>query len=76
MRDFSLVVEGLVATGMEPIEIAKRLQVARSTVCRWRQGIVEPRAWAADALLELAEEWTAKRLLAVRREPFQNCNGG
>lgn len=76
MQDFSLVVEGLVATGMPPVVIAQKLQVSRSTVYRWRQGEVEPRAWAADALLQLAEDWTAKRLHQLRlRDSFQNCNG-
>jgi transcriptional regulator with XRE-family HTH domain len=67
MMDFSVVVEGLVATGMPPVCIASKLGVSRSTVCRWRQGLVEPRARAADALLVLAEDWTARRLQLLQK---------
>jgi transcriptional regulator with XRE-family HTH domain len=71
MMDFSVVVEGLVATGMPPVCIASKLGVSRSTVCRWRQGLAEPRVRTADALLELAEAWTSKRL-----QLFQKRNAG
>lgn len=71
--DFSLVVEGLVATGMPPVRIAREIGVNRSTVCRWRQGVVEPRTRAADALLMLAEEWTARRLKLLQKRNAGQC---
>jgi transcriptional regulator with XRE-family HTH domain len=67
--DFALVVEGLVATGMPQNCIARSLGVSPSTVCRWREGLAEPRVRTADALLELAEAWTARKL-----EMFQKRN--
>lgn len=65
--DFSLIVEGLVATGMPQSTIARKLGVGKATVSRWRQGLAEPRVHTADALLELAEWWTAQRLDSFRK---------
>lgn len=65
--DFAIIVEGLVATGMPQRTIAMKLGVSPSTVCRWRNGLAEPRVRVADALLELAEAWTERRLQSFQK---------